>query len=139
MLHDTYTGVLICDSTLWRKNPSPPPPSSSTRGGFGFFRCLEWGKGKAEALAIVLWARSPASLARERKEKGRTDVLSDETRIGKRVRVRADHHTANWSGQKGTIAKSWGDPTYSALDVLLDDGRLELFWHYELEEIAERA
>jgi hypothetical protein len=66
-------------------------------------------------------------------------VLSEETRIGKRVRVRADHHTANWSGQKGTIAKRWGDPTYSALDVLLDDGRSELFWHYELEEIAERA
>jgi hypothetical protein len=90
-------------------------------------------------LAIVLWVRSPASLARERKEKGETDVLSEEMRIGKRVRVRADHHTANWSGQKGTIAKSWGDPTYSALDVLLDDWRSELFWHYELEEIAERA
>jgi hypothetical protein len=90
-------------------------------------------------LAIVLWARSPPSPARERKEKGGTDVLSQETRIGKRVRVRAAHHTANWSGQEGTIAKSWGDPTYSALDVLLDDGRLELFWHYELEEIAEKA
>jgi hypothetical protein len=90
-------------------------------------------------LAIVLWARSPPSLARERKEKGGTDVLSEETSIGKRVRFRADHHTANWSGQEGTIAKSWGDPTYSAIDVLLDDGRSELFWHYELEEIAERA
>jgi hypothetical protein len=90
-------------------------------------------------LAIVLWARSPPSLARERKEKGGTDVLSEETSIGKRVRVRADHHTANWSGQEGTIAKRWGAPTYSALDVLLDDGRSELFWHYELEEIAERA
>jgi hypothetical protein len=66
-------------------------------------------------------------------------VLSEETQIGKRVRVRADHRTANWSGQEGTIAKSWGDPTYSALDVLLDDGRSELFWHYELEEIAQRA
>ncbi len=67
-------------------------------------------------------------------------MLSEETQIGKRVRVRKDHHTANWSGQKGTtIAKRWGDPSYSALDVLLDDGRLELFWHYELEEIAERA
>jgi hypothetical protein len=40
---------------------------------------------------------------------------------------------------KGTIAKRWGDPTYSALDVDLDDGRSELFWHYELEEIAQRA
>jgi hypothetical protein len=66
-------------------------------------------------------------------------VLSEETQIGKRVRVRTDHRTTNWSGQEGTIAKSWGDPTYSALDVLLDDGRSELFWHYELEEIAQRA
>jgi len=59
--------------------------------------------------------------------------------IGKRVRVRADHSTANWSGRVGTIAKRWGDPAYSALDVDLDDGRSELFWHYELEEIGQRA
>ena len=65
-------------------------------------------------------------------------MLSEETQIGKRVRVRAEHRTANWSGQEGTIAKRWGDPTYSALDVL-DDGRSELFWHHELEEIAQRA
>jgi hypothetical protein len=66
-------------------------------------------------------------------------VLSEETQIGKRVRVRAAHRTTNCSGLEGTIAKSWGDPTYSALDVDLDDGRSELFWHYELEEIAQRA
>jgi hypothetical protein len=66
-------------------------------------------------------------------------VLSEEMQIGKRVRVRADHRTTNWSGQEGTIAKRWGDPTYSALDVDLDNGRSELFWHYELEEIAQRA
>jgi hypothetical protein len=66
-------------------------------------------------------------------------MLSEEMQIGKRVRVRKDHHTANWSGQEGTIAKSWGDPTYSALDVDFDDGRSELFWHYELEEIGQRA
>jgi len=59
--------------------------------------------------------------------------------IGMRVRVRADHRTTNWSGLEGTIAKSWGDPTYSALDVDLDDGRSELFWHHELEEIAQGA
>jgi hypothetical protein len=66
-------------------------------------------------------------------------VLSEETQIGKRVRVRADHRTTNWSGQEGTIAKRWGDPSYSAFDVDLDDGRSELFWHHELEEIAQRA
>jgi hypothetical protein len=64
-------------------------------------------------------------------------MLSEEMQIGKRVMVRTDHHTTTWSGQEGTIAKSWGDPSYSALDVLLDDGRSELFWHHELGEIVE--
>jgi hypothetical protein len=59
--------------------------------------------------------------------------------VGKRVRVKEDHRTTTWRGQEGTIAKSWGDPTYSALDVDLDDGRSELFWHHELEEIAQGA
>jgi hypothetical protein len=61
-------------------------------------------------------------------------VLSEEAQIGKRVRVRENHRTANWRGREGTILKSWGDPTYTALDVLLDDGRSQLFWHHELEE-----
>jgi hypothetical protein len=38
----------------------------------------------------------------------------------------------------GTIRAMWGDPEYVALDVLLEDGRLQLFWHYELEEVPER-
>ena len=82
-----------------------------------------------------------ASIAGESKRKGNggINVLSQETKIGKRVKVREDHRTENWRGQEGTIAKRWGDPTYSALDVLLDDGRSELFWYHELEEIAERA
>jgi hypothetical protein len=61
-------------------------------------------------------------------------MLSEEMQIGKRVRVRHNHRMTNWSGKKGTIAKSWGDPTYRALDVDFDDGRSELFWHHELEE-----
>jgi len=36
----------------------------------------------------------------------------------------------------GTIEKRWGNPDYVALDVLFDDGRSELFWYHELEEIA---
>ena len=60
-------------------------------------------------------------------------MLSEDAQIGKRVRVRENHRMAIWRGQEGTIAKSWGDPTYTALDVLLDDGRSQLFWHHELE------
>ena len=66
-------------------------------------------------------------------------MLSEETQIGKRVRIRQDHRSTALRGVVGTIEKRWGDPTYVALDVLLDDGRSELFWHHELEEIAERA
>jgi len=32
-----------------------------------------------------------------------------------------------------------GNPDYVALDVLLEDGRSELFWYHELEEITQRA
>ena len=70
---------------------------------------------------------------------GETRMLSEEARIGKRVRVRADHRTMLLRGLTGTIEKRWGDPTYIALDVQLEDGRTQLFWHHELEEIAARA
>jgi hypothetical protein len=38
-------------------------------------------------------------------------------------------------GLEGTITGRWGSPHYLALDVLLDDGGTQLFWHHELEEI----
>ena len=66
-------------------------------------------------------------------------MLSEEMQVGKRVRVRDIPRTTTWRSQEGTIAERWGDPTYSALDVDLDDGRTELFWHHELEEIAQGA
>ena len=41
---------------------------------------------------------------------------------------------AELRGKEGTITGRWGSPNYVALDVLLDDGTLQLFWHHELEE-----
>jgi hypothetical protein len=64
-------------------------------------------------------------------------VLSEEARIGKRVRVRADNRSTTLRGLAGTIEKRWGDPDYIALDLLLDDGSRQLFWHYELEEVED--
>ena len=64
-------------------------------------------------------------------------MRSEEAQIGKRVRVRKDHRTADLRDQEGTIAKRWGDPRYPALDVLLDDGNWQLFWYHELEEVEE--
>ena len=66
-------------------------------------------------------------------------MRSEQAHIGKQVRVRADHLSPTLRGLVGTIEKRWGDPTYLALDVLLDDGTQQLFWHHELEEMAEGA
>jgi hypothetical protein len=61
--------------------------------------------------------------------------LSEEARIGKRVRVREGaRRRPTLPAPAGTIEKRWGDPSYPALAVLLDDGTLGLFWHHELEE-----
>ena len=64
-------------------------------------------------------------------------MRSEEAHVGKRVRVREDHRTANLRDQEGTIVERWGDPSYPALDVLLEGGDRQLFWFYEVEEIAE--
>lgn len=67
-------------------------------------------------------------------------MRSEEACIGKRVKVRESARL--WAAlptSVGTIEKRWGDPSYTALDVRLDDGTQQLFWHHELEEIAERA
>jgi hypothetical protein len=67
-------------------------------------------------------------------------VLCEEAHVGKRMRVREDTHRHQpLSVTVGTIEKRWGNPSYLALDVLLDDGSRKLFWFHELEEIAERA
>ena len=39
--------------------------------------------------------------------------------------------------EEGTIYKRWENPAYTALDVVLDDGNWQLFWHHELEEVDE--
>jgi hypothetical protein len=52
-----------------------------------------------------------------------------------RVRVGNSLLRTDLRGLEGTIAARWGHPQYVALDVRLDDGRSQLFWHHELEEI----
>ena len=67
-------------------------------------------------------------------------MRSEEACIGKRVRVReVTRQSPTLSASVGTIERRWGDPTYVALDVLLEDGTKQLFWHHELEEIAARV
>jgi hypothetical protein len=38
----------------------------------------------------------------------------------------------------GTLSGMWGHPEYPAFDVRMEDGRSQLFWHHELEQIPER-
>jgi hypothetical protein len=37
------------------------------------------------------------------------------------------------------VEHRWGHPDYPALDVRLENGRLELFWFYELDEVQGRV
>ena len=64
-------------------------------------------------------------------------MISEEAQIGTRVRVRADHRSVQLRGQEGTIQHRWGAPDYVALDVLLDNGLLQLFWFHELRVIED--
>jgi hypothetical protein len=64
-------------------------------------------------------------------------MRSEEAQIGKRARVSKDSRTGNARAQEGIIAKRWGNPAYTALDVLLEDGNWQLFWYHELEEVDE--
>jgi hypothetical protein len=67
-------------------------------------------------------------------------MRSEQAQIGARVRVRQEGGPhSEWRGLTGTVRSKWGNPAYLALDVLLDDGTQQLFWHHELEEISEIA
>lgn len=65
-------------------------------------------------------------------------MTSEEALVGMRVMVRKEHRSAHLRGQKGTIKHKWGAPDYAALDVLLDNGRLQLFWFHELQAIENQ-
>ena len=66
-------------------------------------------------------------------------MRSEQAQIGAKVRVGTLVGRSEWRGLTGTVSRKWGNPEYLALDVLLEDGRTLLFWHHELEEIAQRA
>jgi len=66
-------------------------------------------------------------------------MRSEQARIGMRVRVHNGLGDAALRGREGTITAKYGHPDYVALDVLLDDGCSQLFWHYELDEVEGEA
>ena len=54
--------------------------------------------------------------------------------IGTRVRVKKVYFKPHLEGLIGTIQRHYGGECRTALEVLLSDGRRELFWSHELEE-----
>ena len=79
----------------------------------------------------------PVPRSTERSEGHAILMRSEEAGVGKRVRVVEDHSAPHLRKLEGTVVKRWGNPCHAALHVLLDEGRWELFWYHELEEIDE--
>jgi hypothetical protein len=50
------------------------------------------------------------------------------------VRVSEDRRRPEYEGKLGIIKASFGNPDYPALDVQLENGRMELFWYHQLEK-----
>jgi hypothetical protein len=74
---------------------------------------------------------------RMRQKYGRHVFEAYEARRGKMVRVREGHWKKDFAGMTGTIQKFLGNSEYAVVDVLLEDGRLELFWLSDLSVVAE--
>ena len=64
-------------------------------------------------------------------------MRSEEASIGARVRVGESGLRSELRGLTGKIIGRWGHPEYLALDVRMEDGSSQLFWHHELEEVPE--
>ena len=63
----------------------------------------------------------------------------EDARVGTRVRVLLDYKEPHQQGSVGTIKKRYGMPNYRVFEVLLPDGRMELFWDHQLEEAPLRS
>jgi hypothetical protein len=64
-------------------------------------------------------------------------LQANEARKGTIVRVKEGHWKSQFAGMKGTVQNLWGHSEHAAVDVLLDDGRSELFWIPDLSVVDE--
>ena len=60
-----------------------------------------------------------------------------EARRGTVVRVREGHWKTEFAGMLGTIQECWGRSEHAAVDLLMEDGRQELFWLPNLDAAEE--
>jgi hypothetical protein len=64
-------------------------------------------------------------------------MQAHDARRGTVVRVRDGHWKRQFAGMRGTVQNLWGQSEYAAVDVLLEDGRSELFWLPDLAVVDE--
>ena len=69
---------------------------------------------------------------------GVNSLISHEAIPGVRVRVSQDDRRLELRGMVGTVETCLGHVDHVALDMVLDDGQLELFWYHQLEK-ADQA
>jgi hypothetical protein len=62
-------------------------------------------------------------------------VQAYEAHRGTVVRVRVDHWKSQFAGMSGAVQHIWGNSEHVAVDVLLEDGRSELFWLTDLSVV----
>jgi hypothetical protein len=60
-----------------------------------------------------------------------------EARRGKVVRVREGHWKTNFAGMLGIVQRVWSQSEHAAVDVVMEDGRLELVWLPNLDAADE--
>jgi len=92
-----------------------------------------YGVGKGNRLG----PHEDSSLGPNCRDPGVTIVQAYEPRPGMKVQVQRGIWRSEFGGMLGTVEHRWGSPDYPALDVRLDNGRLELFWFHELDEASE--
>ena len=64
-------------------------------------------------------------------------MQANEARRGTVVRVREGHWKSQFSGMRATVQHLWGNSEHAAVDVLLEDGRPELFWLTDLSVVEQ--
>jgi hypothetical protein len=61
-------------------------------------------------------------------------LVAHEARPGMLVRVIEDRRRPAYEGKVDIVKGTFGNAHYPALDVQLEDGRMELFWYHQLEK-----
>jgi hypothetical protein len=62
-------------------------------------------------------------------------LQSQEACTGAVVRVKEGYRKRDLVGMRGTVQKCWGHPDYAAVDIQLENGRMELLWFHELDVV----